>query len=114
VPVKYRSYIAHVSEILVVRRYVIEEELQHPPDSLGSQEELPDLRAQLHHPRHYLQVLCAVRGELLSCVEVMQHDKGEVAYLSRVQSGVLYVCPVIQESILFIRVEFKERAVYET
>jgi hypothetical protein len=97
-----------------MRGYVIEEELQHPPDSLGSQEELPDLRAQLHHPRHYLQVLCAVGGELLSCVEVMQHDKGEVAYLSRVQSGVLYVSPVIQESILFIRVEFKERAVYET
>lgn len=101
------SDIAHVSEILVVRRYVIEEELQHPPHTLGSQEKLPDLRAQLHHSRHYLQVLCAVGRELLSCIQVMQHDKGKVAYLSRVQRGVFYVSPVIQDSFLLIRVEFK-------
>jgi hypothetical protein len=55
-----RSDVAHVSVVLMVRRNIIEEELQHPAYTLGSQEKLSDLRAKLNQSRHYLKVLGAM------------------------------------------------------
>jgi hypothetical protein len=54
------SDVGHVSVILMVRRNIIEEELQHSAYTLGSQEKLSDLRAKLNQSRHYLQVLGAM------------------------------------------------------
>ena len=54
------SDVAHVSVVLMVRRNIIEEELQHSAYTLGSQEKLSDLRAKLNQSRHYLKVLGAM------------------------------------------------------
>ncbi len=47
-------------------------------------------------------------------VYVVQHYKSKVSNLSRVESGILNVIPVVQNSILFIRIELEKRAINET